>query len=155
MRLRKILSYVLIFLIFLIPIAVYFIHFCGYSISDNPSDWGVFGDYIGGIYNVLVAILIFILSYRLEKDNKRRAKLMNAAEEITKQIGKIKGSGNKIKSTEKLITLVISKKLLFDSSLYEQLTELTDNYQRANKKEEDINDALEKKVLRNLKRLTE
>lgn len=60
-----------------IVVIPYLVNFFGYCISDNPVDWGVFGDYIGGILNPLLAIINIILliqlSYNVEiKEDLRR-----------------------------------------------------------------------------------
>lgn len=155
MKVKRILFNCLLAFVLIVPLVFYCIQFHGYPLSNDPSDWGDFGDYVGGIYNVLVALVIFILSQRLERDSKRRDKVVSAAIDITNQIGKLRVSRNKIKSTEKLISLVISNKVYLDTSLYDQLLELTDNYQRVYKNEEKHNIKLEEKVLRKLKSLTE
>lgn len=33
----------------IIPLVFYFYKFHSYNLSNDPADWGVFGDYIGGV----------------------------------------------------------------------------------------------------------
>lgn len=40
----------------LAPVLFYAIYFREYVLSDKPGDWGVFGDYVGGTLNPLLAI---------------------------------------------------------------------------------------------------
>ena len=51
------------------PILVYSCQFRNLEISDSPGDWGTFGDYVGGVYTVIVVILAVILSRVLEKED--------------------------------------------------------------------------------------
>ena len=63
-------------ILLVIPIVFYIIYFSDYSISNNPADWGVFGDYVGGIYGGLFTCLITLLAVYLaraltKKDQKQ------------------------------------------------------------------------------------
>jgi hypothetical protein len=49
--------------IFAIPLIIYVLKFYNHSLSDNPSDWGTFGDYIGGITGALLAFTGILISY--------------------------------------------------------------------------------------------
>lgn len=46
---------VIAFLVFLMLFA-YFVKFSGNGFSDKQEDWGVFGDYIGGIFNPAISL---------------------------------------------------------------------------------------------------
>lgn len=62
-------------LISLIPIGFYIYNFGGCDFSKDPNDWGVFGDYIGGVYSVVITILVVYISRNLEKrDEEKRYK---------------------------------------------------------------------------------
>jgi uncharacterized membrane protein len=51
-------------ILFGVVFGLYFYYFHGYPVSDNPSDWGVFGDYIGGLLNPTVALLALLALLR-------------------------------------------------------------------------------------------
>lgn len=57
-----------------IPIVIYLINFGKHEFSDNPADWGTFGDYVGGVLNPILALIgLFItvaLAYLSDKWNK-------------------------------------------------------------------------------------
>ena len=57
-----------------IPIVIYLIKFRKYTISEDPADWGTFGDYLGGVLNPILALIgLFItvaLAYLSAKWNK-------------------------------------------------------------------------------------
>lgn len=61
--------------VFVLPIFVYFLNFHG-GFSNDHSDWSAFGDYIGGVYSVIVAILLFYLTinanFSAEKRNEKK-----------------------------------------------------------------------------------
>lgn len=116
------------FIILIIPIACYIWNFRDLAISKNPEDWGVFGDYIGGVYGVLTTILLFFVGIQLEKKEARRKKKASAVEEIIKQIGKIKSSKNKNKSVDKLQNLIYSNRFFFSDVLFGELVALSDHY---------------------------
>jgi hypothetical protein len=70
----------LLFLIFGTPIGIYIYYFRRLSVSQNPDNWGVFGDYIGGTLNPLIAIVnLFVLAYLTylvaKRSNKASKKL--------------------------------------------------------------------------------
>lgn len=69
-------------MIIIIPIGLYWYNFRDYELSKNPEDWGVFGDYIGGVYNVLTTVVLFFITYYLNKTDRRKTIQINAAEEL-------------------------------------------------------------------------
>lgn len=62
----------------LLVFGFYICNFKGFKISDNPGDWGQFGDYIGGLLNPFISLLNLIiltyLSLRLVKNDDERNK---------------------------------------------------------------------------------
>lgn len=63
------------FCILTIPTVIYWCNFRGYKLSDSPGDWGVFGDYMGGVLNPLLSIVnLIVLGYLTifvsEQDNR-------------------------------------------------------------------------------------
>lgn len=117
------------FLVLLIPIGVYIINFGSHEFSDDPAMWGVFGDYIGGVYNVLVAILVVYISHNLDKKEERQNKKTKAAYDIKVQIEKFETSGNRPKTVERLTNLILSNKEVLGSPTYRMLLSLNDHFQ--------------------------
>jgi len=63
MKLLNILLIVFLFSILSLLIAVflYYSHFnAGVGLSNNPTDWGTFGDYLGGVLNPFFGLLTLI-----------------------------------------------------------------------------------------------
>lgn len=62
---KVIISIICIFsFLLIVPIGLYVINFFSIGISSNPVNWGVFGDYIGGIINPIIGIAsLIVLGY--------------------------------------------------------------------------------------------
>jgi hypothetical protein len=63
---RRMMMTVMIFIVIILIVTSlpYYINFKNSSLSSDPSEWGVFGDYFGGILNPALTIInIFVLLY--------------------------------------------------------------------------------------------
>ena len=118
-------------LLMIIPVALYVIKFGGYKISDDPQDWGVFGDYIGGVYTVLVTLFAIYLTRNLEKRDAERAKAKAAVSAIYEQLAKINYQHVDLSSADKLLRLTKENELYLPQYLIEKLIELHDDYVEA------------------------
>lgn len=58
--------------IFVIPLVIYVIKFHNHSFSDNPSDWGTFGDYVGGLTGAMIAIAGIIVTYEFNETSLKK-----------------------------------------------------------------------------------
>lgn len=72
---------VLLLLIFM-PIMVYVFRFSGTGFSDNPADWGTFGDYIGGVYSVVLTIVLVYVTHVINKRDNESNECKKAIKEI-------------------------------------------------------------------------
>ena len=109
----------------IVPIAVYVWEFHSYMFSENPADWGVFGDYIGGVYSVIIAILVVYITRNLEKRDEEKRLKKEALRQVYLQITSIqqKQTVNQNKLT-KLFRLIEESKLYIDDGFYERLKNL-------------------------------
>ena len=112
----------------IIPLVFYFCKFHSYNLSDDPADWGVFGDYIGGVYSVLIAILVVYITRNLNKRDEEKRLKKEALREVYMQITKIQMNQtvNQNKLT-KLFRLIEESKLFIDDDFYDRLKKLA-NY---------------------------
>lgn len=55
-----------------IPLITYILNFANYKISDDPEKWAFFGDYIGGVYSVVLTCILTYLMYQLNKKDEQR-----------------------------------------------------------------------------------
>lgn len=146
----------LIALILLIsPVVLYVMQFGGYEISDNPADWGVFGDYIGGVYTVLVTFLAIYLSRSLQKRDAEKYKAKAAVSVIYEQIGKIDYQHVDMRSVNKLLRLTKENELYVPQYLFDKLTDLYDDYVVAKTNPHRFNKQNELNVKKQLKKLYE
>jgi len=84
-------------LLVLSVIGFYLWHFKGHPISPNPSDWGPFGDFFGGILNPIIAGAGLLLLLRTITQNEKA--LIQAKEMIEQGNTVIKQNAEELKST--------------------------------------------------------
>lgn len=68
-----------------IPILAYICNFGCNGISEDVSDWANFGDYIGGVYSVLITILAIYLTRELNQRDKQKESKRCAISQIHAQ----------------------------------------------------------------------
>jgi hypothetical protein len=66
-------SFLICFIFTILCVAGYIINFIGH-ISDNNSDWGTFGDYIGGITSPIIGIIGVILTFAILNNQNRESR---------------------------------------------------------------------------------
>jgi len=49
-------------LIIIVPVSLFTLKFWNFEISDNPSDWGIFGDFLGGTVGTILSVVAIMLS---------------------------------------------------------------------------------------------
>ncbi|MGG6101226.1 MULTISPECIES: hypothetical protein [Pantoea] len=72
----------------LIAIGVYAIHFAHYSLSDNPADWGVLGDYFGGLLNPIISLVTVMLVLKTYLAQREEVKQNDVATAEQLQVAK-------------------------------------------------------------------
>jgi len=79
----------ILLLISIIPITFYFIHFFCNGISKNPEDWALFGDYVGGVSNLILGVCNIIITayiaYLIGKVDKKRHKKQKELDNLRHQ----------------------------------------------------------------------
>lgn len=91
---------IILLLATVLPVLAFLMRFSGYSISDSPEHWAMFGDYIGGTINPIIAIAslvvliyITILVSKNEQDNEKNRFLLErkmiAYDELAKHISNL------------------------------------------------------------------
>lgn len=120
----------LIALIGLVPLAIYCYNFHSYQISDDPEDWAFFGDYIGGVYSVILTCLLSYITYLLQ----RKAAVSKSRKDIIRELFSKINSLNSVEKPDieevnKLTKLVIDSEILFyNEKEYRTLLVITDYY---------------------------
>lgn len=72
----------IVFLMLFLPILLYIINFRDQEISDNTSDWGDFGSYIGGWYSLITAIAAIIVTIVISRRNNVESKIEHCINKI-------------------------------------------------------------------------
>src|SRR5687768_8624156 len=49
----------------ILALLLYAIRFIDRGWSTDPGDWGVFGDYIGGVFNPIIALITLLVTIRI------------------------------------------------------------------------------------------
>lgn len=134
-----------------IPATLYISQFCHHEFSDDPNDWGVFGDYFGGIYNVLTSLLLAFISYKINKMQSRSEYARNAANDILSQVQSMKSKKYHHKSIDKLRRQAKDNETYIGKLLKENIIMLADNYVQVKYDKEAVNQNLEQAVIKELK----
>ena len=113
----------------LLPILFYVLMFHDYKLSDDPADWGVFGDYIGGVYSVLIALLVVYITRNLSRRDEEKKLKKEALREVYKQITNIQQKQTvDQRKLPKLYKLIEDCKLFIDNDFYERLKGLANEF---------------------------
>ena len=141
------------------PIGLYVWNFRYNSISDNPSDWGVFGDYISGIYGgffaCIMTVLAIYLARALSKKDQQKEKQKKAAEILFIQLKTIENNNYNRNSIEKLKRDINSNELYIPKDLQNDMIALADMYLEKKDGTGNINLELDESVKLQLKELYE
>lgn len=143
---------IVIAVILIFPLTIYFIKFGGGILSDDPADWGVFGDYVGGVYSILVTVLAIYLARALGKKDEKQKKSVIAAEQLYQQIQTIENSNNR-NSITKLQRDIRKNELYISDDLKNDLVKLADEFLEENDGNGAVDIDLKASVLDELKKL--
>ena len=144
---------------FLFPIVYYVFNFRKLSISTNPTDWALFGDYMGGIYggiySVIVTILVVYLARELSKKDNKRDKQIKVAETLYLQIKTIENNNHNYKSIDKLRKEINLNDLYLSDSIKNKLIMLADQFNEYKDNNGAIDQTLKNNVMEYLKNIYE
>ena len=117
--------------VFIIPIGIYWLKFRTAGMSNDPENWAEFGDFVGGVYSVLVTILAIYLARNLTLKDEAVSKRRDAIDDIFQQIAKIEQCADvnsKTYAVNKLIRLVHIHELQLSDSICYDIERLADYY---------------------------
>lgn len=154
---RKTLRKVVVLIAVLLPVVVYCINFNFYkfSISDNPSDWALFGEYIGGVYSVIVAFLVVYLTRYLSKEDNKRNKLIEVVENLYHQIKAIENKDYDYDSIAKLRNEIDLNELYLPEGIKNNLIKLADKFNEYKDNNGELDFEFKKSVMDSLKNIYE
>ena len=142
----------LIILILLFPIILYVFNFREYEWSTEPADWGTFGDYIGGVYSVVLTLALVYVTYMMNRKNDEVRECKRAIKEIYTMVLELDSGNIEVEHIHKIIRCSDANSLHLSSEIYNRLIKEMDYYiciasDRKNidlKKEAQIKDILKK-----------
>ncbi len=117
----------IVIVVFVLPILVYFVNFHS-GFSNDHSDWSAFGDYIGGVYSVIVAILLFYLTINANFSAEKRNEKKEALKEIYEYIVDVSEEEANSENRRTLRKLAQKKRLYISEDLYKGIIEFADYY---------------------------
>lgn len=110
------------------PIILYISNFKNYSLSKEPADWGTFGDYIGGIYSVVLAVVLVYVTYTINRKNDELKECKRAIKEIYTMISKIDSQNIDINYIHKIIRCIDSNSLHLSNDISSKIINEIDYY---------------------------
>lgn len=125
-------QFTVIALIGIIPLLAYCCQFGGTDshLSDDPEDWAFFGDYIGGVYSVILTCLLTYLTYFLQKRGTLSKSRKDVIRELFSQINALNSVEKPdVSAVNNFTKLVIDSEILFyNEKEYMILLVITDYY---------------------------
>lgn len=99
-------------------------HSC--TFSKDPADWGTFGDYIGGVYSVLLSIIAIYVTYMISEREDKLKEKRKILTELYKTIISIKSEEVDLSLVNKIVSLTDKNQLLLPKILYADLIRYSD-----------------------------
>nr|DAP58751.1 MAG TPA: hypothetical protein [Caudoviricetes sp.] len=132
-----------------IPIVVYLLNFMGHAISNNPENWAFFGDYIGGVYSVVLTCVLTFLMYQLNKKDEYNRERLCIIKDLYSNIRKFENTNPlRIAEVNSFTNKIIDNELILPSNIFEKLIEFSDYYKGiANNNNRDVQKESEIKKL--------
>lgn len=117
-------------LIAIIPIIIYIVNFNSHTISDDPEKWAFFGDYIGGVYSVVLTCLITYLMYKLNKVDETNKEKKELIKSLYLKINEFNlfPLNNQDEINKYLLLVYNSELVLDDNNLFNKLISMYDYY---------------------------
>ena len=117
-----------IFAVAIIPFVVYLWKFRSYEISDNPEDWGVFGDYIGGFGSLMVSALAIYASLIIQRRSDRHHEKRQVLTNIYNQVKELKFRKDaSISQIDGLFRFASENDIYLSKELYKLVVDYTDD----------------------------
>ncbi len=127
-----------------LPVGLYYYKFHAFEWSAKPEDWGVFGDYIGGVYSVIITVLVVYLARNLNRKDEELRLKRESLREVYHQIVSIQQSQQpRPNKVTKLFRLIEQCKLYVDDDFYDRMKDLANIFgenRRDREMEKDILD---------------
>lgn len=118
-------------IIAMIPILAYILNFMGHKISNDPEKWAFFGDYIGGVYSVVLTCILTYLMYQLNKKDERNKEKKIFAKSLLHTVNEFNKSSSNldVSKVDYFRNQIIDNEFLFvNESDFLRLIDIADYY---------------------------
>lgn len=133
------------------PIFAYWLQFHKYGISHDTSDWGTFGDYIGGVYSVVLTIVLAYITYIINKRDLHQKEKREIIKSIYKQVSNLQSDQIDINKVNELTSYIIGNELVLSPTIFYRLIRITDYYKVVANDSSQINISHEQNIMELLK----
>lgn len=118
-------------LVMISTILVYLWKFHGAPISDQPSDWGVLGDYFGGILNPIISFMALIYLIKAYSSQKQELEETKVALKETAEYNSIISKTQKEQRTLMEVTYKLQQASIIIDLHYKEISYIQDEINRA------------------------
>lgn len=115
-------------ILFCLPIIIYVYNFGGRRFSENPADWGTFGDYVGGVYSVVLTLALVYVSYTINRKTEENKECKKAIKEIYTIVSKIQSVDVNLEEVHGILRCIDENSLHLSKEVREKLIHEMDYY---------------------------
>lgn len=122
------------------------IRFSNYNFSKDPADWGTFGDYIGGVYSVILSIIAIYVTYMISEREDKSKEKRKILTELYKTIISIRSEEVDLQKVNRIVSLAESNQILLPKVIYADVIRYSDYLKEIYGKPAKINLHTEKRI---------
>jgi hypothetical protein len=130
----------------IIPVIAYIIRFYSYGFSKDPTDWGTFGDYIGGVYSVILSIIAIYVTYMISEREDKAKEKRKILTELYKVIISIRSEEVDLQKVNKIVSTADANQLILPKVIYAEVIRYSDYLKEIYGKPANINLQTEKRM---------
>lgn len=130
----------------IIPVVAYYVRFRSFGLSKDPTDWGTFGDYIGGVYSVILSIIAIYVTYMIREREDKSKEKRKVLTDLYKTINSIKSEEIDLQKVNRIVSLADNNQLLLPKIIYADIIRYSDYLKEIYGKPSKIDLQTEKRI---------